>query len=409
MIMAIVDAVLEPLPQRQQNGCRFLTGGTLLVAIGAVGWALSKQQLWGKVLTGVGAGGLGVGLALCCWGPPRAAVPAPQVEPPSQPPAPVQVVAQQPQAQQPVPAQAAPMPPRHPEGYQQAAFWIFQFERQGPATTEGLRQELLQTMAECDARPQRNDPHRQDFLKGVAIGMARRYVLATDPTSTEKGRILFFTHVAAAPELRGQLVHYRGGLLWDIHVAIGLVAGPAGEVGDRLLHTTRRLRAMLEGHWWNDSAELMGVRSQLAAYQVIRQIYAWFSGDDQNQSDLACELREILRLATPALWPEGTALGEASGDQVLNLLVGRTDVILRDKEQAGVNRDQALLHQADCLATLLRVVNEDGALPRASTGLARFAQLLVDRWRERGEAAIARLDQGETGLLEHIAEARETR
>jgi hypothetical protein len=415
MVMRIVDAVLEPLPRRQQSGCKFLTGGTLLLAIGAVGWALSKQQLWGKVLTGMGAGSLGVGLALCCWGPARAPVPAPQVEPPPQPPAPVQAQAPQPQAQQPVQAQAAPMQTHNREGHQQAARWIFQFERQGPATTEGLQQELLQTMAECDARRQRHDPHLRGFMDGVATGMARRYVLATDPTGTENGRMLFFTHVAAVPELRDRFVHNRPGLLWNIHHAIGLVAADSGEVGDRLLYRTRLLRATLDGGWWNDTSELVGVRTQLAAFQVIRQISVWFRREDlfrskdPDQGDLARELAEILRIARPALWPEGSALGEASGDRVLDFLAVHTDVILRDREQAGVNREQAILHQADCLAMLLRLVNQDGALPRAATGLARFAQLLVDRWRQHEETALARLDQGETGLLEQIAAVMETR
>jgi hypothetical protein len=361
-------------PQQVASGV--MTTSALLLAIGAVGLALRSQAVWGKVLIGAGAIGLGLGLALCCWRPAQAAVPAVQVAQPAQPQA--LVVGRL-------------------DAFEHANRWMAQLQEHGPAAADRLEQELAELVAECQGYRDRHDGALGLFSSRAGVALGRRY-LQVYPA--EQARWHFLRHVAASPSLRAQLVIGQAGFPWSIWNE--LRRSP-----DRGL-TLQETQSLFRSENWLQNSQFLALRPQLAAHELMMQLGVWFfdQGDRPSQCDTALGLRDLMRLAAPVLWPEGAVALELQ-EHPLNVHLFRFAEGVRIREQNDARRERIILHIADSLATLIRVVQEDGTLARGAVMLGELSQRLVDRWRERGEAAVAQIEQGETGLLEQIAAVRQ--
>lgn len=395
----------------RQVASRIVTASALLLAIGAVGLTLRDRAVWGKVLTGVGAACLGAGLALCCWRPAQAMAPAPQDAPPAEPAARVEEVftlgddvladIRQRVDRRVDAAWHAALLRRARErarplvdAVKHADRWVAQLAERGPATAERLEQELAELVAECQGYRDRLDGGLDQFSSETGAAMGRRY-LQVYPA--EQARWHFLRHVAANAALRVQFVeHDRLGFsryIWSV-----LHRHRDGSI--RLTH----LQTFIGSEDWRQNGDLLPLRPQLAAFELITQLKVWFFnlGDRPSQCDTALGLREIMRFAAPALWPEA-AVAAAPEDHPFNVHVFRFAEGISIREQDDANRERIILHIADSLATLMRVMHEDSTLSRGAMALGELAQRLMDGWPERQEVAVARIEQGETGLLEQIA------
>lgn len=380
--MAIVAAQWGQMSRFQQTSSGALIASALILAIGAVGLALQSRQVWGKVLLGIGAGGVALSLAGCCWRPALA------------------------------PAQVQANPPAPQDGGQvvDADAWLRALGRRRLFDAATMERELTEAMAECHAREPRNDPQFLTFVSEIGEGIARRYLLAY-PTA-EEAQWHFLNHVVADAEMRRLFIHNAHALPYEAWTALlilpGWVQGPMN--GARRTNLVRQrlttLQKLLSREGWRQNPDLMSLRSRVSSDSLFILLRSWMGAecDSGTQCEIARGLREIIELASPSLWPEaGAPFGNAPGDRLLGELVVPSHGLIQTLIQEGRTREQAVLHQADCLATLIRAVHEDGTLPRAAIALAGLGQAWVDFYRQHQEPTMARIDQGETGLLAQIA------
>lgn len=150
---------------------------------------------------------------------------------------------------------------------------------------------------------------------------------------------------------------------------------------------------------WPQTDPATQVRRGTLDLTFRRLLLGWLASDGSLQEEMQQGMARLLRRGPGLLWRENSPWYFPFLNAQFS---GHSRSLLDSALARGQTREQALLHQADCLGRLLEVMSSNIALRPAAKGLCTLTMPVIQRWRSDQEPVMARLDQGETGLLTAI-------
>lgn len=381
----------EGIPRAPRNSSVvFGAVGVTLLALGTT--ALARGIRWHRAVSAAvmaaGAGGIIAAIGCCCrtQRPPN----APQHQ---------QIAAE------PVRAAEAPASPKDA-----VLEWINQSLEREPASAETMQAKLIEARAFHRTLAEADQHQSRAVLATLAVAMAGLYKKVY---GSKEAPWQFLNHMAAADEeMIGEFATMQPAASLTVAIWCLLFEKMGGHShGSQVTHRLRGSRAceqLLDRADWPQTEAARRVRGRVLELGIRWFLIGWLSSAGSMQDEMARGLVGLMRRGSDLLWVGANIPDVLSVYQPLDAheFLSQSMRIHEEAVACGRTSEEALLHQADCLARLLRLMRPQEALLAPARGVAIMAMSLVGMLFDQDDPTAARLKQGETGLIAEIEAMR---